>query len=50
MTNVNQLASIINLDIDLDLVSIGNEKFKNCYSCGNGYVICYWYGKNCEKE
>ena len=30
MTNVNQLASIINLDIDLDLVSIGNEKFKNC--------------------
>ena len=30
MTNVNQLTKIINIDIDLDLVTIGNEKFENC--------------------
>lgn len=30
MTNVNHLAKIINIDTDLDLVTIGNEKFKNC--------------------
>lgn len=30
MTNVNLLAKIINIDIDLDVVTIGNEKFTNC--------------------
>ncbi|HFI0401010.1 TPA: T3SS effector HopA1 family protein [Streptococcus suis] len=30
MTNVNHLAKIINIDIDLDVVTIGNEKFTNC--------------------
>lgn len=27
---MNQLTKIINIDIDLDLVTIGNEKFENC--------------------
>jgi penD len=41
MTNVSQLAKMINIDTDLDSVTIGNEEFNNC-SLRNNSELSQW--------